>query len=84
MNEKAKKSVALITGGTRGIGFGVARALAAEGFDLAVCGVRDEQAAKASLDALRETGAEVLYCACDVGDATARAAMLERPPQSCS
>ena len=32
----------VITGGTRGIGFGVASHLAREGFDLAVCGVRAE------------------------------------------
>jgi 3-oxoacyl-[acyl-carrier protein] reductase len=72
------KKVALITGGTRGIGFGVAQALAREGFDLAVCGVRDEAAASESLDALRKTGAEVLYAACDVGDPHARAAMVDK------
>ena len=71
------KRVALITGGTRGIGFGVAKRLALEGLELAVCGVRDEAAAAASLDALRAEGAEVLYCQCDVSDADARAAMLE-------
>ena len=32
--------IALVTGGTRGIGLGIARALAAEGWRLALCGVR--------------------------------------------
>ena len=72
------RPVALVTGGTRGIGFGVASSLIADGFDLAVCGMRDEAAASESLQALRELGADVLYCQCDVGDADARAAMLTR------
>ena len=72
------KRVALITGGTRGIGFGIASSLAREGLDLAVCGMRDEAAAGEALDALRAEGAEVLYCQCDVGDTEARAAMLAR------
>ena len=70
------KRVALVTGGARGIGFGISKCLAAEGFDLAVCGVREPDAAAESLDQLRLLGAEVLYCRCDVADAAARAAML--------
>jgi NAD(P)-dependent dehydrogenase (short-subunit alcohol dehydrogenase family) len=38
------KRVALITGGSRGIGFGIAKHLAQNGFDLAVNGVREEKA----------------------------------------
>ena len=45
------KRVALVTGGTRGIGFGVAAALAREGFDLCVCGMREETAAGEALAA---------------------------------
>ena len=71
------KRVALVTGGTRGIGFGVACSLAEAGFDLTVCGVRAEDAVTEPLQALRKLGAEVAYAACDVGDATARRALLD-------
>ena len=47
---------ALITGGTRGIGLGIARALAVQGWNLALCGVRDETDVAATLDELRRTG----------------------------
>lgn len=70
------KRVALITGGARGIGLGVSKCLAADGFDLAICGVRPEDAVAEPLGQLRQLGAEVLYCRCDVADAAARAAML--------
>ncbi len=66
------KRVALITGGTRGIGLGIAQCLAREGLDLAVCGMREEAAAAESLATLRGLGADVLYVQADVGDPQAR------------
>ena len=69
--------VALIPGGTRGIGFGVAQQLAEAGFDLVVCGMRAADQVTEAIDALKAFGVDVLYCACDVGNAEARATMLE-------
>jgi 3-oxoacyl-[acyl-carrier protein] reductase len=71
-----KKRVALVTGGTRGIGLGVATALAKDGFDVCVCGLRPAEAAEESLAKLRAAGADVLYVRADIGSKEDRAALL--------
>jgi NAD(P)-dependent dehydrogenase (short-subunit alcohol dehydrogenase family) len=70
-------STALITGGTRGIGLGVARSLAQQGWDLALCGVRDERDVAATLEELRSTGVSVTYVAADVSSAADRARLVD-------
>jgi 3-oxoacyl-[acyl-carrier protein] reductase len=52
------RRVAVITGGTRGIGLGIARALAREGWSLALCGVRPAETVADVLDELRGLGAK--------------------------
>ena len=71
------KQVALVTGGSRGIGLGIAKQLAGQGFDLAINGMRPEEQVKGVLDDLRDMGAEVLYVPGDIGDGAARQAMID-------
>jgi len=66
------RRAALVTGGTRGIGFGIARALAGKGFDLALNGVRDEGAVATVLGELRALGGEAHYVRADIGDRSDR------------
>ena len=73
----ARSRSALVTGGTRGIGLGVARALASEGWNLALCGVRSEREVAPVLDELRAVGVTVTYHACDVAVAADRAHLVE-------
>ena len=71
------KRVALVTGGARGIGYGISEALAREGFDLAICGQREEDAVREPMEALRALGAEVQYVRADVSDDDARSFLVE-------
>ena len=71
------RKVALITGGTRGIGLGIAECLAAEGRDLALNGVREDAAVADALTALRDLGSEVLYCQGDVSRSADRLRIID-------
>lgn len=70
------RKVAFVTGGSRGIGFGVARILAQSGFNLAINGMRPEEQIKDSLDALKKAGADAIYCQGDIADSDTRVSML--------
>ena len=71
------KKVALITGAGRGIGFGIAKKLAAENFDIAVMDIHEESVVAEALGQLKAAGAEVLYCRADVSSSEDRKTMLE-------
>ncbi|TMM58581.1 3-ketoacyl-ACP reductase [Maribacter algarum] len=71
-----KKNV-LITGGSRGIGLGIAKELAALGCNLAINGVRPEDEVKETLDMLRQSGTKAIYCQGDVSSAGDRSKIIQ-------
>jgi 3-oxoacyl-[acyl-carrier protein] reductase len=56
------KSVALVTGGSRGIGLGIVKQLAMQGFDIAINGVRPEEDVKEVLENIKAMGVDAIYC----------------------
>jgi 3-oxoacyl-[acyl-carrier protein] reductase len=72
------KQVALITGGSRGIGFGIAERLASNNFDIAINGMREESALADVMNTLRKTGADVIYCQGNISSSDDRARILKK------
>jgi NAD(P)-dependent dehydrogenase (short-subunit alcohol dehydrogenase family) len=76
MSNKSNR-VALVTGGSRGIGLGIAQSLADNGFDLAINGMREETQVADAIDGLRGLGVEVHYCRGDVAATADRKAIID-------
>jgi 3-oxoacyl-[acyl-carrier protein] reductase len=74
--------VAVITGGARGIGRGIALDLAAQGWSVAFTYRTSERAAQDTAAAIESRGGRAQAFRCDVSDAAAGRSMLERVEQT--
>lgn len=72
-----QEKVALVTGGTRGIGLGIALKLAEAGFTLAISGRRTAQQVQPTLDKIRKHSQRSIYVPADVSSALDRKHLLE-------
>jgi NAD(P)-dependent dehydrogenase (short-subunit alcohol dehydrogenase family) len=68
--------IALVTGGTRGIGLGIARALARDGWSLALCGLRSREEVAAVVSDIASLGGGAEYWRADIGSPNDRAMLL--------
>jgi NAD(P)-dependent dehydrogenase (short-subunit alcohol dehydrogenase family) len=68
-------AVAIVTGGSRGLGFLIARELAREGCRLAICARDADELERARVD-LERRGADVIAIRCDVADPVAAASLV--------
>jgi NAD(P)-dependent dehydrogenase (short-subunit alcohol dehydrogenase family) len=70
--------IALVTGGTRGIGLGIARKLADEGWDLALMGMRPEEDLTETFAELHGRGVRAIYCRGNVAEPADHEAALAK------
>lgn len=61
-----ERPVAIITGGRRGIGLGIAKSLAADGFDIAVTGLGEPIEGDPALEEVRALGVKATYVQSDL------------------
>jgi NAD(P)-dependent dehydrogenase (short-subunit alcohol dehydrogenase family) len=73
---RPRRPIAIVTGGRKGIGLGIARALAKSGFDLAITGIEAEPPL-AELAELSENGGRAIYLQSDLADLSRQTATVE-------
>ena len=75
---KLAKKVALVTGGSRGIGAAIAKRLAADGASIAITYAKDASAASAVVKAIEIAGGKALAIQADAADAKAVIGAVEK------
>src|ERR1700688_283100 len=78
MSKKLEGKIALITGGSRGIGAAVAKRLATDGANIAITYAKDAKAASAVVKAIERAGQKAIAIQADATDADAVAAAVEK------
>jgi 3-oxoacyl-[acyl-carrier protein] reductase len=71
------RKIALVTGGTRGIGLGIAEKLAQNGFDLLLSGRKAEHELIETIDNLKKLGSKVTYYQGDLADSVSRKKIID-------
>ena len=75
---KLANKVALVTGGSRGIGAAIAKRLAADGANVAITYAKDSKSADAIVKAVESTGGKALAIQADAADPKAVTAAVEK------
>ncbi|MEI6100819.1 MAG: 3-ketoacyl-ACP reductase, partial [Eubacteriales bacterium] len=72
------KKTAIVTGGSRGIGFAIAQKLGHDGFSVAILARRAESECRENMEVLRAAGIDFAYFQCDISDARDRENCLNK------
>ena len=72
------KKVALVTGGSRGIGLAIAKKLGQEGYALSIASLESQEQSQQALDQLTAQGAEWVYISANIGNHDDRLRIVEQ------
>ncbi len=72
-----KRPVAIVTGGRRGIGLGIAKALAVDGFDIAITGIGEADQVNGVLEDLAVLGARAIFLKADLSELSGHRATVD-------